>query len=160
MSATAESKSTQPKKAAKEVHLPSVDELPEADIVIYDGKCNFCRGGVEKVRWLDGKQRFAYISLHDERVKDLAPELTHEMMMDQMYIVTRDGRVYGGADAAKYLTRKLPMLWIFAPAMHIPFFGPVYRWGYKMVARNRYLIAGKKEDDGCEDGYCKIHFDK
>jgi len=145
----------------EEVHLPSIDELPAADVVIYDGKCNFCRGGVERVAWLDGRQRFAFISLHDPRVAEMYPELTHEMMMDQMYIVTQSGVYYGGAEAARYLTRRLPLLWIFAPVMHIPFTMPVLQWAYKQVAKRRYLIAGRKaDDDGCDNGYCKIHFDK
>jgi len=157
MAVTSEKPADAPQKQAD---LPTIDQLPNADVVIFDGKCNFCRGGVEHIAWLDGGQRFVFISLHDPRVKELFPDLTHAMMMEQMYIVTRNGATYGGADAARYLTRRLPVLWLLAPVMHIPFFGPVYRWGYKFVARNRYLIAGRKEDDGCDNGYCKIHFDK
>ncbi len=142
------------------IPLPDPDTLPEADVVIYDGKCRFCRGGVERIARWDGKHRLAYISLHDPRVAERYPDLTHEQLMAQMYVIDRQGRRHGGAAAARHLSRRLPALWWLAPLLHIPFTMPLWQWMYKQVAKRRYLIAGKEGDDACdEDGTCKLHFD-
>lgn len=80
-------------------------------------------------------------------------------MMEQMYVVDPKGNSYGGAAAVRYLSTRLPWLYVLAPLMHIPFSMPFWQWAYKQVAKRRYLIAGKNADD-CEDGACAVHFKK
>ena len=41
--------------------------------------------------------------------------------------------------------------------MHIPFTMPLWRWGYRQVAKRRYRLMGKTAD-ACDDGTCKVHF--
>jgi predicted DCC family thiol-disulfide oxidoreductase YuxK len=105
-------------------------------------------------RW-DGQGRLAY--LHDPEVARRYPDLTHEMLMEEMFVVDRQGRRHGGAAAFKYLTRRLPRLWLLAPLMHIPFSLPLWRWGYRQIAKRRYLLAGKTED-ACDGDACRVHF--
>jgi predicted DCC family thiol-disulfide oxidoreductase YuxK len=143
-------------KPAKTVHLPSPAELPNAAIVIYDGHCKFCTGQVQNLARWDGKGRVAFISLHDPEVARRWPDLTHEMLMDQMYLVDPAGQRYAGAAAFRYLSRNLPLLWILAPIMHIPFTLPIWQFFYRQVAKRRYLMG--KTADACDDGGCKVHF--
>ena len=138
--------------------LPDPKDFPGSDVVIYDGKCNFCKAQVARLHWLDGKNRLTFLSLHDERVKELCPDLSFEDLMEQMYVVTPNGESYGGAAAVRYLSRRLPKIWFAAPLMHIPFSLPVWQWMYQKVAERRYRIAGMTEE--CEGGTCQIHFDK
>ena len=137
--------------------LPSIEELPAADVVIYDGKCNFCRAGVRRLNWFTSG-KVAYISLHDPRVADLYPQLTYDQMMQQLYVVTNDDQTLGGAKAIRYLSRQCPKLWVIAPLLHIPFSIPIWQYLYDMIARSRYLIAGRTDD--CEGGTCELHFKK
>jgi predicted DCC family thiol-disulfide oxidoreductase YuxK len=46
-------------------------------------------------------------------------------------------------------------LWPLAPLLHIPFSMPLWRWLYRLVARNRYRIAGKRME--CDDQACSVH---
>jgi predicted DCC family thiol-disulfide oxidoreductase YuxK len=134
--------------------LPDPDALSDADVVIYDGHCNFCRAQVNNLRRLDvGGGRLAFISLHDPRVTDWYPDLTHQQMMDQMYVVDNKGRRYGGADAVRYLSRRLPLLWLAAPILHLPGTANLWRWLYRQVAKRRYKLAGKS----CENDVCSVH---
>lgn len=136
--------------------LPTPAELPDADVVIYDGHCNFCTGQVRRLaRWEGGKGRLAFVSLHDPLVAERYPDLTYDMLMDQMYVVDRQGRRHGGAAAFRYLSRRLPLLWPIAPLMHVPFSLPLWQWGYRQVAKRRYALAGKTD---CDGDACKIHF--
>ena len=138
----------------RQAELADPDTLSDADVVIYDGQCNFCKSQVNNLRRLDRwGNRLSFLSLHDPRVAQRYPDLSHEELMEQMYVIDQSGRQHGGADAVKYLSRRLPLLWIVAPILHIPGTAKLWRWAYKQVAKRRYRLAGKS----CENDVCSIH---
>src|SRR5262245_23044635 len=102
------------------IHLPTPAERPEADIVIYDGHCRFCAGQVQNLARWDSRRRLAFMSLHDPEVAKRFPDLTYERLIAEMVVVDRTGKRHGGAEAFKYLTTRLPPLFVLAPLMHIP----------------------------------------
>jgi predicted DCC family thiol-disulfide oxidoreductase YuxK len=133
--------------------LPSPDERPHADVVVYDGDCGMCTAQVSKLPKWDGRQRLAFLSLHDPRVRELYPDATHERLMKEMLLVDRRGGRHWGPEAIRYLTSRLPRLWWAAPLAYFPgsmaLWRPLYRW----VAHNRYRFGGKR----CDDGACSLH---
>jgi predicted DCC family thiol-disulfide oxidoreductase YuxK len=135
--------------------LPSPAKHPSADVVIYDGHCRFCTQQVQRLARWDSGGRLAFLSLHEAQVASRYPDLTYEKLMEQMYVVDRQGRRHAGAAAFRYLTRRLPRLYVLAPLLHIPFTLPLWQWCYRQVARRRYDLAGKTD---CEDGTCRVHF--
>ena len=143
--------------------LPSPQDRPDSDVVIFDGQCVFCRGQVERLARWDGGERLAFLSLHDPVVAERYPDLTYEQLMEQMYVVDRQGGRHGGAAAFRYLSRRLPRLWLLAPLMHLPFSLPLWQWGYRQVAKRRYRLAGQNANGdasqhSCEEDVCKVHF--
>lgn len=137
-------------------HLPTPDQRPDADVVLYDGQCGFCRARVEQLRWFEGNsEKLAYLSLHDPSVREQYPEAPHERLLKEMCVVDSHHNYHWGAEAVRYLSRQLPRLWWLAPVMHLPgimlLAKPVYSW----VSRNRYFLGGRRED--CESGSCQIH---
>jgi len=142
--------------AKTDVHLPTPAERPAGDIVIFDGHCKFCTGQVQNLLRWDSKSRLAFLSLHDPEVAKRFPDLTYDQLMEEMYVVDQQGNRYGGAAAFKYLTTRLPRLYILAPLIYIPFTMPLWRWGYRQVAKRRYALMGKSAD-ACDDGVCKVH---
>ncbi len=142
-------------------HLPDPIDFPQADTVIFDGECQFCQGQVARLASFDrwGKivgqgDKLAFLSLHDPRVASLYPDLTHDMLMEQMYVVDHQGRRHGGADAIRYLSRRLPILWPIMPILHIPGSARIWRWMYQQVARRRY----RWNKPNCDNGACAVHF--
>jgi predicted DCC family thiol-disulfide oxidoreductase YuxK len=123
------------------------------DVVLYDGHCRFCVRQIANLRRFDGGGRLRFVSLHDPRVAIDYPDLTMEQLMEEMWIVTRDGERLGGAYAIRYLTKRLPLLWPVYPWMRIPFSMPIWCWLYRQVAKRRYRIAGRD----CQDGTCSLH---
>jgi predicted DCC family thiol-disulfide oxidoreductase YuxK len=124
------------------------------DVVLFDGQCNFCRSQIDILRRLDGRDRLVYLSLHSPEVAERFPDLTFEQLMDQMWIVTTQGKQYGGAFAVRYLSRLLPILWPIAPILHIPGSMPLWQFLYRQVAKRRYQLAGRNCDEG---GTCSLH---
>ena len=140
---------------AETAPLPDPDTLPEADVVIFDGECRFCRGQVRNLRRMDwGGRRLAFLSLHDSRVQTRYPDLSHERLMEEMVVIDGQKRRHGGADAVRYLSRRLPTLWPLAPLLHLPGTARLWRWMYRQVAKRRYRIAGRD----CDGGSCDLHF--
>ncbi len=125
---------------------------PDRDTVLFDGQCRFCRGQIGLLRRLDAGGRLRFLSLHEPEVGRDFPELSAEAMMREMIVVDRGGRARGGAEAVRYLTRRLPLLWPVALPLHLPGSLPVWRWLYQLVARNRYRLAGR-----CDEGTCHLH---
>lgn len=134
--------------------LPDPDDAVGSDVVIWDGQCNFCRSQVERLRSLDWRGQLSYLSLHDSRVPERYPELSHAALLEQMWVATRTGEKYGGADAGRYLSRQLPALWWLAPLLHLPGSMPLWRWMYRQIAERRYRLSGKSCDT--EDS-CQVH---
>ncbi len=131
--------------------LPSPKQLPDADVVIYDGNCRICTSQVSKLPWWDCQQKLAYLSLHDREVAQRWPDLSHERLMNEMCIVDTKGRQHWGPEAIRYLTLRLRRLWWAMPLLYFPgsmfFWRPLYRW----IARNRYRLSGT---DHCDTDTC------
>lgn len=125
---------------------------PERDTVLYDGQCRFCRGQVALLRRFDPTGRLRFVSLHEPQVALDFPELAADALLREMHVVDRSGRARGGAEAVRYLTRRLPLLWPLALPLHLPGSLPIWSWLYGLVARNRYRITGR-----CDEGTCHLH---
>jgi predicted DCC family thiol-disulfide oxidoreductase YuxK len=134
------------------VKLAAPRDRANADVVIYDGQCRFCTAQVFTIARLDIAKRLAFLSLHDPLVQTLYPGLTFADLMQRMYVVTRDGRRFGGAEAVRYLSRRLALLWWLAPLIHFPGSRPVWAWIYLQIARRRYWF-GRVD---CADGTCSL----
>lgn len=125
---------------------------PDRDTVLYDGACRFCRSQVALLRRCDPTGRLRFVSLHEPHVGRDFPELEPEALMREMHVVDRSGRARAGAEAVRYLSRRLPLLWPLALPLHVPGSLPVWNWIYGLVARNRYRFAGR-----CDEGTCHRH---
>jgi len=121
-------------------NVPAPDERPRADVVIYDGRCRLC---CTAVRWLhrrDRRDRLTFLPLQDPRATERYPDLSLEELEKHVYVVDRHGRRHKGAGAVRYLSRRLPALWIFCPLLHLPGSMPVWRWLYSQISRRRHMF--------------------
>lgn len=121
--------------------LPDPRRRPDADVVIYDGRCPVCTRSAALLDRLDRDGRLAFLPLQDERVRHRWPDLSHEDLMRQVHVITAGGRRHRGAGAIRYLARRLPALWPTAPLLHVPGSMPLWRWLYRQVSRRRYWLG-------------------
>jgi predicted DCC family thiol-disulfide oxidoreductase YuxK len=142
-------------KPNSDVHLAAPAERPDALVVIYDGHCKICTAQVQRLAGWDGGGRLAFLSLHDPSVADKYPDLSHDDLMKDMYVIDRSEGRHRGAAAIRLLSRTLPRLWWLAPLLHLPFSLPLWQWLYRQVANRRYRF-GQISD--CTDDACAVHF--
>lgn len=133
--------------------LPSPADRPTADVVVYDGNCGFCRYQMNRLSRWDTGGRLSYVSLHAAEVYTRWPDLDPDQLLQEICVITRDGRRLFGAAAFKYLSTRLPKLWPLAVLMHIPFSMPLWRALYRGFARRRYRLSEKYP---CTDNACHL----
>jgi predicted DCC family thiol-disulfide oxidoreductase YuxK len=143
---------TAPPPAA--VQLPTPNDRPNADIVIYDGNCRICTAQVRKLPWWDCQGRLAYLSLHDPEVARRWPDLSHDRLMREMVIIDQYGNRHWGPEAIRHLTRRLRRLVWAAPFLYFPGAMHLLRPAYRWIARNRYRLSGGA---ACDEGTCAMH---
>jgi len=98
------------------------------------------------------------VSFQDPGVLEQFPGLTHEACMQAMVLVTPDGQLYRGFEAAVQAVATRPMLRLPAFAYYLPGIRQVCDRLYAWIAANRYRILGKTVTDECTDGTCALHF--
>ncbi len=122
----------------------AVTILDRVDIVLYDGTCGLCHGGV---RWLvarDGPGRLHYAPLQGttaEALRARHPGLP--LGLEAMVLVTR-GRVHAGSAAAVRIAARLPWPWkLLAVGWIVP--APLRDLLYRLVAGTRYRLFGRAD---------------
>jgi predicted DCC family thiol-disulfide oxidoreductase YuxK len=128
-------------------------------IALFDGHCVFCTRQAKQLERLVGANRVELVSFQDEGVLGRFPGVSHEACMQRMHVVQPDGRVFAGAEAVARAALLLPVIGWIAFLYYVPGVRQLAEWGYGVVARERYRIAGKKsgEGEGCAGGTCSLH---
>jgi predicted DCC family thiol-disulfide oxidoreductase YuxK len=132
---------------------------PGKYVLVYDGLCKFCTAGVHRfVRWM-GPVEVELLDFQPPGALDRFPGLTHDACMQAMQLVTPNGRVYHGAEAAARAFATRRVVGRLAYLYYLPGLRQLLDWLYARVAANRYRIMGKAVAAGeCEGGTCALHF--
>ncbi len=110
-------------------------------VLVYDGQCRFCVAQASRLaRWAGGRVRIE--SFRDPGVLERYPGLTSERCEEALQLVLPDGRVASGAGAVARTLRLRPILAPIGLLYEVPPFRALLDWGYGVVARNRFRIAG------------------
>ena len=113
--------------------------------VAFDAECGFCRALARRLGPVLRRRGFALVPLQTPWVKDRLGQIPGESV-DEMKLLTTNGGVFGGADAAVELGRGV---WILRPLVWVSVV-PGGRWflrrAYRWIARHRR----------CGDGICRV----
>jgi predicted DCC family thiol-disulfide oxidoreductase YuxK len=145
------------------------DEPPLADertrppgrvVVLFDGRCRFCDAGSRRLVALARAGAVERVDFQQPGALDRFPGVTHAACMRQMYLVTPDGRVVGGMEAAaRALATRRGVGWL-AYLYYLPGLRLLLDLLYRLIAANRYRLMGKAVASGGCDGACAVHFGK
>lgn len=126
------------------------------DLLLYDGDCRFCRASAGRLTRLAGP-KLRLVSLHEPGLLE-ALAISQEAAMQAMHLVTPEGRVFRGLEAAVQALRHRPIVGVLAKAYYLPGLRQLGDLGYRLVARYRYAIMGRAVAAGeCDGGSCKLH---
>jgi predicted DCC family thiol-disulfide oxidoreductase YuxK len=126
--------------------------------LFYDGECAFCLGWVRRMERAMGRRGFTLAPLQSRERRRLAGESSLKLEtrrqdasapgeiphpgFPEMILALPDGRELGGADAAMEIARHIWWLWPLWLGGRIPGVMPVFRAGYRFIARHRHCAGG------------------
>ena len=115
--------------------------------VLYDAACPLCRRLRARVAGVLEAGGFRSAPLQSARVRERL-KLPQEALLSEMRLLTRQGRVLGGADALVHLAAALPprlrpgWAWLLLVARRMPFGMPLLRRSYRAIAARRTCRQG------------------
>jgi len=116
--------------------------------VLFDGGCPMCRRTARRLHRLDWLHRLTFADGTDaDRRERVAPGLTEEQIMREMYVIEPTGR-YGGFDALLRIARVVPLLWPFLIVASLPGIRQTGHAVYRHIAANR-IRRGRCTDEFC-----------
>jgi len=112
--------------------------IREPLIVLYDGRCGFCKKSVFALSMLDWLHRIEFASYHDpDNKKRYAPTISLHALNAEMHLRLQDGSYKKGFFAFRALTWHLPALWLLAPLLYIPGVSIIGARAYTFIADHR-----------------------
>jgi predicted DCC family thiol-disulfide oxidoreductase YuxK len=112
-------------------------------IVYFDGVCGLCNRTVDFLVVRDTGHRLLFTPLQGETAQ---ARLTQQDVASLNTLVISWGdRIFRRSAAVTRVLWQLPGIWkcVAAALWIIPI--PLRDWGYRMIARNRYRVFGKKD---------------
>ena len=138
---------------------PSIQTVPpERYVVLYDGHCKFCAVQMGNLVALARSGSVEAVDFQQPGALKRFPGLSHEACMEAMHLVTPDGRVYRGFEAAVQAVATRPVLGLLARVYYLPGIRQLCDRLYALVAAHRYRIMGRlAATSDCEGGTCSFH---
>lgn len=113
-------------------------------IVLFDGVCNFCNASINFIIRRDRGGYFKFAPLQSETGERLIDEHNIDTVETDSIILVEGGRVFTHSDAALRIARRLDRMWSWAYAfIVVP--RALRDLVYKLIARNRYRIFGRRD---------------
>ena len=111
--------------------------MPDDPLLIFDGRCGFCRIWIEYWKIIT-RGRIAYAP--SQEVGNSYPQITPEEFGQSVQLVMPSGEVMRGARAVfETLTYAPGMAWLLWAYEHVPGFAPVTEAAYRWIAAHRNL---------------------
>ncbi len=113
-------------------------------LILFDGVCNLCNGFVNFLILRDTGNRFQFGSLQSDNVKQLLKE--HGFVVNDLstVILVEDSKLYTQSTAVLKILRKMPGAWpLLYGFVVLP--RALRDFVYRLVAKNRYKMFGKKD---------------
>ena len=124
--------------------------------ILYDGECAFCRSGVARGYRTLRRRGFKFAPLQAPWVPERVG-LREAPSLREMLLVQPGGRVLGGADALREISRAIwwarPVYWAGA----VPGIMPLARAIYRRVARRRHCLGTACRLSGGDAGHGTGH---
>ena len=97
--------------------------------------------GIEQIRKLDRLGLVRFVPLSDVSEKSGPRIPSREKLKEQMHLITPEGKVYRGAEAAGVLATLFPSSRLLGSLILLPGVRLVARYVYRLIARHRLKIS-------------------
>ena len=113
-------------------------------LILFDGVCNLCNGAVRFIIKRDRVNKFRFASLQSAIGQEYLKRF--ELKPTELFsvLLIKNGQLYDQSDAALEIAKDLSGIW---PALNVFRIIPAFVRNvvYKLIAKNRYRLFGKKD---------------
>ncbi|NND77903.1 MAG: DUF393 domain-containing protein [Flavobacteriales bacterium] len=118
-------------------------DIPEGkSLILFDGVCNLCDKWVHRIIKYDKDKRFVFASLQSRLGVDLCME--NGLENENSIVLFQDGAAFSRSEAAFRILGELKGPW-HALTIFQYFPSKITDLVYKIIAKNRYRVFGKKD---------------
>ena len=124
----------------------TVDQVPTPvsaarAVLIYDGGCGLCRGGISWISRRAVRGHFEFLPCQAAERRARYPWMDERTCMEAMQLILPDGRILAGAAAIPEILRRLRGWRWLAAVFRLPGLEALAPVLYRWVARHRYQIS-------------------
>ena len=113
-------------------------------VILFDGVCNLCNGFVQFVLKRDKKKTFQFASLQSKYGTGLSAHINLPIAKPETIVLFDGQKILTESDAVIKIVTSLSGIWKISIVLTIvPRF--MRNWFYRLIARNRYKIFGKRD---------------
>ncbi len=119
--------------------------MADHSVILFDGVCNFCNAGINWIIKRDKQDRYRFASLQSPFGQSVLKKLNLPQNDFNTFILLEDDHYYFRSTGALKVAKGLGGIWrlsyflIFIPER-------LRDYLYNIVAKNRYMLFGKKEE--------------
>jgi predicted DCC family thiol-disulfide oxidoreductase YuxK len=113
--------------------------------ILYDGNCRYCAASAKRFDRIFRRRGFLFLPLQTNWVMKRL-NLEPGAPLEEMRVLTKDGRDIGGAEAVIFLGRQIWWAWLFVTLARLPGMHKPLDRGYRWIAAHR----------GCDHIACDI----
>lgn len=118
--------------------------MDNRQVIIFDGICNVCNGAIKFIIKRDPQRVFVFTPMQSALAKKLIAEHNINNVGFDTFLLIKDGLPHIWTDAALEISGNLSGPWRLLRYLRvIP--RPLRDYFYRLFARNRYSLFGKKE---------------
>lgn len=116
----------------------------KTQVVIFDGICNFCNSSVNFIIARDPECKFSFAPMQSASAKALIKQYGIENPDLDTFLLIKNGKLYQRTDAALEIAKDLKGHWKYLRVfLVVP--APLRDIFYRLLAKNRYRLFGKRE---------------
>jgi predicted DCC family thiol-disulfide oxidoreductase YuxK len=120
-------------------------EIDNRDFIIFDGVCVLCNGWVKFVLRFDKKENFSFVIAQSELGEEIYNQLELKSDDYDTFVIVRNGEMYTKLDGVFALLSAVGWPWKIATIGK--FLPQTFKdWIYDRVAKNRYVLFGKRDN--------------
>jgi predicted DCC family thiol-disulfide oxidoreductase YuxK len=120
-----------------------VKQINSNPVILFDGVCNLCNGAVQFILRRDRTSTFRFASLQSAYATSLLARLHVDPAKEDTIFVYEDGRLFARSEAILRIASHLEGFSWMKIFRIIPSF--IRDGVYRLVARKRYAMFGKRE---------------
>lgn len=110
-------------------------------VVLYDDECPLCTFQMKMLTWLDWFGVLSLVPLSHERATEIAPGISREDLQEAIHCIAKDGKIYRGARALRFVGMRLPLMIPAALIMWIPGVILIAEKAYQFISKHRLVFS-------------------